>query len=90
MSEQWVELKDRISEQTVWIRGTNWTIQAIPELFNWLTNTLKNKGSLLASMVLWRSLNIHGTFQMQKMCFIVEKCICFIGFILINPSKLLF
>ncbi len=35
--------------------------------------TLKNKGSLLASMVLWRTLNIHGTFQMQKRFFIVEK-----------------
>ncbi len=35
--------------------------------------TLKNKGSLMASMVQWRTLNIHGTFQMQKRFFIMEK-----------------
>ncbi len=34
--------------------------------------TLK-KGSLLASMVPWRTLKIHGTFQMQKIFFIVEE-----------------
>ncbi len=35
--------------------------------------TLKNKGSILASMVLQRTLNIHGTFQTQKRLFIVKK-----------------
>ncbi len=36
-------------------------------------SNFKNKVSLLASMVLWRTLNIYGTFQMQKRFFIVEK-----------------
>ncbi len=31
-----------------------------------LLYTLKNKGYLLASMVLWRTLNIHGTFCAKK------------------------
>ncbi len=39
----------------------------------WYAYTLKNKGSLLASMVIWRILNIHGTLQMQKRFFTVEK-----------------
>ncbi len=39
-----------------------------------LVYALNNTGSLLASMALWRTLNIHGTFQMQKRFFRVLKC----------------
>ncbi len=45
---------------------------------NWVVKilfhcTLKNKGSLLAWLVLWKTLDIHGTLQIKKMFFIVEK-----------------
>ncbi len=36
-------------------------------------HTIKNKGALLASMVLWRTLNIHGTFPLHKRLFIVQN-----------------
>ncbi len=55
---------------------TNETVRKSSNRFIWthvryvenfiLLYTYKNKGSLLASMVLWRTLNIHGTFQLQN------------------------
>ncbi len=42
------------------------------------TYSLENKGSLLASMVPWRTLNIHGTFPFHKKFFIVEKKVLYI------------
>ncbi len=35
--------------------------------------TLKNKGFLLASIVLQRTFNIHGTFPLDKMFFLLTK-----------------
>ncbi len=63
---------------TIWLRCSvgDATLKVKPiyiYIYSIYIYTVKNKGSLLASMFLWRTLNIHGTFQMQKRFFIVEK-----------------
>ncbi len=49
-----------------------------------ILNTFKNKGSLLVSMVLWRTFNTHGTFSMHKSFFIVDNVLYIIKMFLLR------
>jgi len=65
----------------------NHEVMSIFPVINWITlqiNStsvyfifyfLKNKDSLLPLMVQWIAFNIHGTFPLHKMLFIVKKTV---------------
>ncbi len=72
-----IQCVNNILHTTHWASTNEWHFRLLlnktKDFHKWCHRTLLKIKVLLVSMVLWRTLNILGTFQMMKRFFIVKK-----------------